>query len=77
VAVVTARSILEIIRDLNAEARAKRQYAKAAAEWFELEDDMRALRFPERVIAEAHRTGLIAGRAVFFADVDPQPPGLP
>jgi len=72
VAVVTARSIPELIRDLNAEARAKQMYARWAGELFELEDQARADGYPN-VARMYHESAITAGHAAWAEDADPEP----
>jgi hypothetical protein len=70
-----ACNIPELIRDLAAEARAKRQYAERCGILFAVEDLRRATGDPEAA-RKAHEAAIIAGHAAWAEDHDPEPIGL-
>jgi hypothetical protein len=68
---MTARSIPELIRDLTAEARAKRQYSTRCGFLFELEDYARSEGLPE-LTRLYHQAAVAAGHAAWAEEVDPE-----
>ncbi len=67
-----ARSIPELIRDLTAEARAKRQYSNRARFHLLWEDKFRELGEGQDA-GNCHWAAVIAGHAAWAEEMDPDP----